>query len=245
MKILGQCLLIVSLITLAPYASSQTALQPQSQNAASATFLPGPFKQLVIEGASDVQLSQGPIDQVIIEGDPGSRVQMELTVADGKLRIRHQSNWKFWNQSKIKIKVTVRDLTEASLLGAGDLRVLGLLKVDKLHLRITGAGDVLMDELNADELRVSISGSGDIKVAGSTRYLAVSIAGSGDFMGEKLKATQGKLSIAGAGDIKAWITEELSASIAGAGAIDYWGNPPKVKQSIAGVGSVTSRGDRR
>ena len=39
--------------------------------------------------------------------------------------------------------------------------------------------------------------------------------------------------------------QALSASIAGAGAIDYWGNPSKIKQSIAGVGSVTSRGVKR
>ena len=240
----SKCILAITLLIAAPYAASQTVLQPQSQNATSSKFLPGLIKQVAIEGANDVELSQGSIDQVIIEGDTNARNQMELTLADGKLRIRHQNNWKFWNQSRVKIKITVRDLFEASLLGAGDLHVIGLLKVDKLHLRITGAGDVLVDELNTEELRVSISGAGDVKVAGSARYLAVSIAGSGDFMGEKLKAVQGKLSIAGAGDIKAWVTEELSASIAGAGAIDYWGNPPKVKQSIAGVGSVTNRGER-
>ena len=245
MKTLAKGLIAISMLMVVPYAASQTALQPQSQNTTSSKFLPGPIKQLAIEGNSDVELSQGSIDQVIIEGDSNARNQMELTLADGKLRIRHQNNWKFWNQSKVKIKITVRDLNEASLLGAGDLHVIGLLKVDKLHLRITGAGDVLVDELNTDELRVSISGAGDVKVAGNARYLAVSIAGSGDFMGEKLKAVQGKLSIAGAGDIKAWVTEELTASIAGAGAIDYWGNPPKIKQSVAGVGSVTNRGDKR
>ena len=210
----SNCILALTTLLVTPLSASQTVLQPQLQNATSSKFLPGLIKQVAIEGASDVELSQGSIDQVIIEGDTSARNQMELTLTDGKLRLRHQSNWKFWNQSRVKIKITVRDLNEASILGAGDLHIKGLLKAEKLHLRITGAGDVLVDEINAEELRVSISGAGDIKVAGTARYLAVSIAGSGDFMGEKLKAVQGKLSIAGAGDIKAWVTEELSASIA-------------------------------
>ena len=224
---------------------SATPLQPQTQNATSATYLPGTFKHLVIEGTSDVQLVQGSVDQLIIEADQAARSQIEVTIVDGKLRVRHTNNWKFWNQSKLKLKITVRELNEASLLGAGDLRVIGPFKTDKLQLRITGAGDIMIDELTAEDLRVSISGAGDVKVAGLTRSLTVSIAGSGDFMGEKLRALQGKLSIAGAGDIKAWVTEDLSASIAGAGSIDYWGNPTKIKQSVAGVGSVTSRGDKR
>ena len=221
-----------------------SVIQPQSQNATSATYLPGAFKQIAIEGTSDVQLSQGSIDQVIVEGDQNARNQIEVTVADGKLSVRNLKNWKFWNASKLKLRITVRELNEASLLGAGDLRVIGPLKSDKLHLRITGAGDVMIDELVAEELRVSIAGAGDVKVAGVTRSLWVSIAGSGDFMGEKLRAIQAKLSIAGAGDIRAWVSEDLSASIAGAGSIEFWGNTAKVNQSVSGVGSVTSRGEK-
>ena len=44
--------------------------------------------------------------------------------------------------------------------------------------------------------------------------------------------------IAGAGGISAYVTQEVDASIAGAGGITVKGNPPVFKKSVKGIGRI-------
>ena len=65
--------------------------------------------------------------------------------------------------------------------------------------------------------------------------------GAGDFNAQDLQAKNVEISLMGAADAKVNATESLTASIKGAGDIRYSGNPPTIKKSIAGAGSVGRR----
>jgi len=53
------------------------------------------------------------------------------------------------------------------------------------------------------------------------------------------------VSISGVGNASLWVTDSLRVSISGVGTIDYWGQPGKVVRSTSGLGTITSRGEKR
>lgn len=66
----------------------------------------------------------------------------------------------------------------------------------------------------------------------------MSIAGSGAVDASDFIANRGHLSIAGSGDIRAYVSQAVTARVAGSGDIVVRGNPPQRSKKIAGSGSV-------
>ena len=57
-----------------------------------------------------------------------------------------------------------------------------------------------------------------------------------DLVGQEVRAR-----LTGTGRIAVNVTESLDASVPGTGSIEYSGNPPQVRKSVDGVGSVSAR----
>ena len=65
--------------------------------------------------------------------------------------------------------------------------------------------------------------------------------GSGDVQLQDLAAGDVHAELSGTGSIAVSATESLDASVSGTGSIVYTGNPPRVRKSVTGIGSVTGR----
>ena len=106
-----------------------------------------------------------------------------------------------------------------------------------MQFKIEGSGD-LDAIVEATSLDLQVAGAGDVDIAGSTERLNAVVKGAGDIDAKELVAKQATLRIAGAGSISAHVTEDVDASIAGAGSITVKGNPPVFKKSVKGIGRI-------
>lgn len=207
-------------------------------------YTPGPFDRIDLSGATHVRLRQGEQDQVFVVGD--SQVQDSVTVsaAQGRLEIRCVETWKLWPGKRLEVEVTLRQLRELVLSGAGELSAPDAFKAGPLNIRISGAGSVRFDDLWAERLDFVISGAGDGYLRGGVDLLDLRISGKGKLLAENLHAESATLKISGIGSAEVWVSEKLNLNVSGVGQIDYWGQPT-VTRSTSGIAKVNARGDRR
>lgn len=107
--------------------------------------------------------------------------------------------------------------------------------------RITGAGNLCLEDLNQEEIEVEISGSGTATLTGCVKHLDAKISGAGDVKAKQLEAESASLNVSGAGKIKALVKTTLKARVSGVGDIKIWGNPAQRDTRVSGVGDIHFR----
>jgi len=207
-------------------------------------YEPGPFDRLEVSGSARVRLIQGDRDQVFIAGDAAVQEGLQVELRNKRLLIRPAGSWKFWSKTRLQVEVQMREVSQLNLSGASDLHAAGPIKSPNLFVRISGAGQVKLDDLTAGMLRFDISGAGDGQLAGSVTELSLSVSGKGTLLAEQLRAKRASVAISGVGNATLWATEYLRVGISGIGTVDYWGQP-ELMRSTSGLGSVNARGDKR
>lgn len=212
-----------------------------AQPTPSRTYTPGPFDELEIQGSAEVRFAQGDTDQVVVDGDEQVQREVRLELNNGRLSIRHGGSWKFWNNRRLQLAVTSRELKRLSISGAADVLAALPVKLNKLTVDIAGAGMARFDQLQAEELRFHVSGAGDGRFAGSAEQLSVVVSGKSDFRADQLRTQRARVAVSGLGDVAVWAEKELSVSVSGIGTVDYWGTPT-VKRSTSGLATINARG---
>lgn len=105
-------------------------------------------------------------------------------------------------------------------------------------LRISGAGNVLYQDMQLDELSLDVSGAGIIEVSGTANRLEAEVSGAGEIRGYDLVASNSRLRVSGAGSIKATATESVIARVSGVGKIKIAGNPSERDTDVSGMGKI-------
>jgi hypothetical protein len=131
----------------------------------------------------------------------------QLRLDDGDLRLdgdrnyrgrpRFRWNGRYNNGGRLRIEITAPNLHEFYLSGAQELRIRnfdqdsllvqgsGAVDVDgqgkarRLEARISGAGDMKLEDLTVDDADITISGAGDIH-ADARKSVRVQMSGAGD-----------------------------------------------------------------
>ena len=219
-------------------------MAPAVPNAEGRAYQPGPFDSIEISGSAMVRFTQGSIDQVFIEGDEDTQKAVQLDLRERLLQIRPNGAWKFWNNKRVQINITARDLRRVLISGAADVQALQPLQLNTLSVHISGAGLVRMDQLRAESLNFQVSGAGDGQVAGSVNQLSLQVTGRSDFRADNLMSQRATVKVSGIADVKIWVVQDLAVSVSGVGTVDYWGSPHVQRQS-SGIARINDRGVKR
>ncbi len=107
-------------------------------------------------------------------------------------------------------------------------------------LTVSGAGNVVVSNIDAPRMAVVTSGAGRISMNGKATDQTITLSGAGDFDGANLQGDKASVSMSGVGRALVNAGKMLDVNISGAGAVEYLGNP-QVTQMISGVGSVKQR----
>ena len=198
----------------------------------------GAFTKISMRGIGKLKIDQGKVQKVVIEGDEIAISRIITRVEDGKLIIDVGRDWveklsaglDFISQQDIRIHITVKDIDELEIAGAAEVEATAL-KKKELFLKMIGASNVKVFDLEADKLISEIPGAGKMVLTGAVRDQSVTLAGAGNFSGHKLKSKTAKVTLSGVGSAQLWVTGELDVTIAGVGSVEYYGNP-LVKQSV-------------
>lgn len=202
------------------------------------------FDAIAIRYPAEVIVRQGKTASVKIEAEDNLLPQLTTEVEGNTLVFKNgESNFskRVKPTSAVKVTITVTELKEISLASAGSLEAFGL-KGGDFELKLSGAGDATLTEVEFDSFSVTLSGAGEIKADGKVERLKVTISGLGDFKGADLQTMTADILISGAGNATVRVEQELTARVSGAGSVGYYGSPD-VTKTISGAGSVDKKGD--
>lgn len=200
------------------------------------------FSRVRFGAIGQVEVVQGATESLTISGEANLLPYITTEVRGDWLVIDVQPNVSINPTSPIRYQLSVIDLEELEVPGAGQVSMNGL-TADTLGLESPGAGEINLMDLQARSLDASLDGAGQITVGGEVETLQVEIGGAGSFNGADLKATTADIEISGAGSASVWVTDDLDVTITGLGSVQYYGNPAVTKK-ITGLGSVVSKGEK-
>ena len=106
-----------------------------------------------------------------------------------------------------------------------------------------GAGDINVQDSNADDLKIDSTGAASIKATGKAKMATISSTGAGDIDTSRLRSEKARVTVTGAASVTVYASEQLDVSVSGVGSVDYLGNPKSVNKSVSGIGSVNKKGD--
>lgn len=224
---------------------------PDAQAGANYTHSERPLKairKIVVKGSVDVYFRRFNTPQLVVAGETQEAVDAIKTYFKGdKLIIENEgTSFQCGNISIsgsgnfVHVNINGQNIhISGNANGSGHGRaVVGVALPEIPVVNIKGSGNIILLDLKQAGIELEIEGSGDITASGQVDSLEVSIAGSGDVDASDLIANRGHLSIAGSGDIRAYVSQAVTARVAGSGDIVVRGNPPQRRKQIAGSGSV-------
>ena len=111
-------------------------------------------------------------------------------------------------------------------------------------LKMSGSGDVTLDQLNGDRLALDVDGPGDLQASGAVRNLALRVGGSGDADLQRVRAGQVDLAMHGPGDVRlANIDGALQVKMTGSGDLEADGlRLARLDARLTGPGGMLLRG---
>jgi hypothetical protein len=182
------------------------------------------FDAILFAGPGDLKITVGEERSVVLQGDQRLLEEIETEVKGGRLFIKreNQSWFSFGrkNYGRLKVRVSMPELDEATLAGSGDLDVEGL---------------------DGGETELVIAGSGDIKAQGKLEFIRLVINGSGEIEARDLEAENADVTINGSGEVVVKVSGDLDATINGSGDIEYIGEPKNIRKSVRGSGDIRRR----
>lgn len=194
------------------------------------------FTGIELDVQANVFISLGTEQRVVVEGQSNVVNDIELDVQGKVWEIEFDRCYK--NYDDLDIFITVTDLTKLELNSSGNIVSQTDFTANQVALRITGSGNIIMNDLDASGVSSTITGSGSILLSGSATTHDVFVTGSGDVGSFGFVTTNSDISIVGSGDVEVNVSSDLDVGIAGSGSVYYKGDPNSVSSSISGSGNV-------
>lgn len=175
------------------------------------------FNSIELAGSNKLVIRIGEKQSVVVRADNNLLDRVTTEVRSGKLVIANTPG-SFTPKSPMSVEANVPTLNA---------------------LTLTGSGNIVVNDIEAESLEVSLPGSGTLTGSGTVTRLDVTVSGSGTMQFPRLVANDVRAVVSGSGSIVITATESLDASVSGSGAILYAGNPQDVTKSVTGTGAIT------
>ena len=110
--------------------------------------------------------------------------------------------------------------------------------MDRLEIRVTSAGDLRVDELEANVLEVVISSAGHVRIDdGVVDRQNLRISSAGNYHGGSLRSGHATVRLSSVRVARLWAEESLDATLSSVGSVYYRGNP-EIFDSHSSTGRV-------
>lgn len=176
----------------------------------------GNFHSVNVRGAADASIRVGESTSLAVTAGDATLKDLRTEVRHGMLIVEHKGGW-FWQRGRLKLDITVPELREVV---------------------ISGAGDITVDGARGQSLELSLQGAGNLVAGGEIHSLTVHINGAGNASLAGLHAREARVVVNGTGDVTVHASEALDAVVNGVGSVRYVGTPPRLETQINGVGNI-------
>jgi len=206
------------------------------------TFALRDFDQVTLSGADDVNVIYGRDFAVAATGTPDALDRLDIRTEGRTLRIA-QKDGKGWTigwdrkDASTLVTVTLPLIRAATLSGAGDLNVASATPEDAFVARLSGSGNLTVENSRAKAVDLSLTGAGSMKLRGVADSVKAQLTGSGNIDAVALSARDVTVGLTGAGNISASASELATGTLSGVGNVDIAG-PARCAVRKTGVGDV-------
>jgi hypothetical protein len=187
-------------------------------------------------------IEEGNRDGLTVRGDDNLLDRIQTYTEGDRLVIEIEDGIIPFPSDGFEYIVTVRDLRELDVIGAGRVVVDGF-SGSELDVDFSGAGSIELRGLDVTELDVSFTGAGQMLASGRATFHEARISGAGNYDAGSLATVETTLSSSGAGNAEVWATDELTIDSSGVGKVSYWGSPA-TEITSSGIGGVEELGDK-
>jgi hypothetical protein len=137
----------------------------------------------------------------------------------------------------MKLYVSVKDISELQLNGAGKIVSENSIASPFLTLSLSGSGIMDLD-IKGEIVKAEVSGAGKIQLKGYANSCDVVVSGTGSINAFDCTIETSKTRINGSGIAELNVSTSLDAVVAGNGAIKHKGNTKSTSKKIYGSGSI-------
>jgi Putative auto-transporter adhesin, head GIN domain len=178
-----------------------------------------PFRSVELAGSNNVTIRVGGNQSVLVHADENLLQHVTTVVRAGRLVIGNTPG-SFTSTTPMSVEIRMPSLSSVTL---------------------SGSGNVFATGIKASSLRMSLPGSGVLRADGSALKVTATLGGSGDEQLGRLSASNVHAFLRGSGRIVVNTTHSLDASVAGNGAIIYYGHPTFLTRNVTGNGAIIQR----
>ncbi len=207
------------------------------------------FKAIYVNSNYTVMLKQTNKQEVVAEAAQDILELTSVVVDNGVLMVNierkpdnpNKSVWAKIDDIKLKptmkLYVSVKNINELQVNGAGKIISENSLASDYLTLSVSGTGSMDLD-IKGNTLKTDISGAGTIALKGYASTNEINNSGSGTINAFGCELESAKVKVSGSGNVELNVTANLEARILGSGTIKHKGNTKNVTKKVYGSGSI-------
>ena len=204
------------------------------------------FKRIEVSGAAVILLVQDTNGPLVATVPQNATAKVTIKVQKETLIIKSADGGRWWGSlfgrgpsATPQLTIHFKDLEGIAV--AGGVRISAReIRVPALSIDGSGGTTIQIDDLRATTLSVEGSGALKAEFAGQVTDQSISISGAADYQAARLVSDNAAVEVSGAGKIVVNARKKLTASISGAGVVEYLGDPV-VHESVSGVGRVKRR----
>jgi len=207
------------------------------------------FKGIYVNSNYTVYLKQTNKQEVTVEALTEIFTISDIKVENGILMVNidrkpespNKSIWAKIDDIKlnpvIKLYVSVKNINELQVNGAGKIISENSIASDILTLGVSGSGSIDVD-IKGNIVKAEMSGAGNITLKGYATSLDLINSGSGTVSAFNCPLEQAKVKVSGSGNTELNVSSSLDAIVLGSGSIKHKGNTKNVTKKVYGYGAV-------
>lgn len=203
------------------------------------TYTPGAFNMVDLDGSGDVVLIRDSSMYVEVETYENLFDIVKVEVKNNHVVLGIKNSYSLGGNNKLVYYVHAPSIIQVGVDGSGNIKggSDGIINGNTFATRITGSGNIEIEDIVVPVLEATIAGSGNIRLTGNSTKSTFQVSGSGDIRAFGINSDDTDATISGSGNIETTTLHNLNAVISGSGNIRYKGTPV-VNVNIGGSGSV-------
>jgi hypothetical protein len=207
------------------------------------------FKSIYVNSNYTVYLKQTNKQEVTVEALTEIYELTTISVENGVLLINverkpennNKSIWAKIDDIKLnptmKIYISVKNISELQVNGAGKIISENSLAATTLNLSIGGSGSMDLD-IKGEVVKAEVSGSGKMMLKGYATSIDALVSGSGSINAFNCPLDSAKVKVSGSGACELNVTNAIDAIVLGSGTVKHKGNTKTATKKVYGSGTV-------
>lgn len=193
------------------------------------------FSSVDLSGLFDVRIEQGDVYAVQLDGPEREKKRYDVYREQETLVIEYKNEDKFFwkknlfDEDKVKITITMPDLKELDVKGAGKLNFHGFREQD-IEIKLTGAvngeGDIYSENMTID-----LTGASTLELRGSGQFMEANLTGACGLRAYNYEVNHAIIEAHGASSAKVFVTNKLEIDKGVASSVSHRGEPEVITRN--------------